>query len=238
MDAAAEARRAGAMPLPDLAIVKARRYQAAPVPGTAGLAGNTGSDHPAPKYGATEVMMSLTNLPAGRLAAVCLVAATALAGCVSKSDYNAVQAQNAQLEQKVATEQQRVTRLQNAIKYTVNSDQLFPSGSWTMSARGKNIIAGFAKKLAPTQENKLLVTGFTDDRPVGKGLMAKGVTSNEILSQKRADAVRDYLISQGVNPDLVTAQGLGDANPVASNATPAGRAKNRRVELSLAGSSN
>jgi chemotaxis protein MotB len=43
-----------------------------------------------------------------------------------------------------------------------------------------------------------------------------------------------YMISQGVNPNLVAAQGFGDANPVASNATPEGRAQNRRVELTLA----
>jgi chemotaxis protein MotB len=46
------------------------------------------------------------------------------------------------------------------------------------------------------------------------------------------------MISQGVKPNLVTAQGFGDANPVASNDTAAGRAQNRRVELTLAGSGN
>jgi outer membrane protein OmpA-like peptidoglycan-associated protein len=43
-----------------------------------------------------------------------------------------------------------------------------------------------------------------------------------------------YMISQGVNPNLI-AQGFGESNPVASNKTPEGRAKNRRVELNLAG---
>jgi chemotaxis protein MotB len=59
------------------------------------------------------------------------------------------------------------------------------------------------------------------------------VTSNEILSQKRAEAVMKFLISQGVKPDLVTAKGFGEQNPIAPNDTPEGRAKNRRVELSL-----
>jgi chemotaxis protein MotB len=57
--------------------------------------------------------------------------------------------------------------------------------------------------------------------------------SNQDLSQKRADAVMQYLISQGVNPSLVEAKGFGDADPVASNDTAQGRAKNRRVELAL-----
>jgi chemotaxis protein MotB len=64
--------------------------------------------------------------------------------------------------------------------------------------------------------------------------MKEGVTSNLILSQKRADTVMQYIISQGVKPNLISAQGFGEANPVASNATPEGRAQNRRVELTLA----
>jgi chemotaxis protein MotB len=49
----------------------------------------------------------------------------------------------------------------------------------------------------------------------------------------RADNVRAFLVSQGLNPSLVLAKGFGDADPAASNATPEGRAKNRRVQLSL-----
>jgi chemotaxis protein MotB len=93
-----------------------------------------------------------------------------------------------------------------------------------------------ASQLAPTQQNKILVTGYTDNAPIGPELRSQGVTSNQVLSQKRADAVMQYLISQGLNPNLVTARGLGDSNPVASNDTAQGRAKNRRVDLSLAGS--
>jgi chemotaxis protein MotB len=59
-----------------------------------------------------------------------------------------------------------------------------------------------------------------------------------VLSQKRADAVMQYLIAQGLKPDLVSAQGFGDANPVASNDTAQGRAKNRRVELTLGASAS
>ena len=47
-----------------------------------------------------------------------------------------------------------------------------------------------------------------------------------------------FMISQGVKPNLVTAQGFGDADPVASNATPQGKAQNRRVELTLANPSS
>ena len=160
-----------------------------------------------------------------------------LGACVSQSAYDALQAQNQQLQAQVAADKAQICRLQGAIKYTVNSDLLFPSGGWQMSDRGKQIIASFAAKLAPTQQNKILVSGYTDNAPIGAALQREGITSNEILSQKRAENVMDYVVSQGVKPDLIAAQGFGDTNPVASNNTPKGRAQNRRVALSLAGSS-
>lgn len=54
-----------------------------------------------------------------------------------------------------------------------------------------------------------------------------------MLSQMRADAVMHFLISQGMKQALVAAKGFDDADPVTSNDTEEGRAKNRRVELSL-----
>jgi chemotaxis protein MotB len=91
--------------------------------------------------------------------------------------------------------------------------------------------------LAPTQQNKILVSGYTDNAPIGPALQRQGITSNQVLSQKRAENVMEYLVSHGVKPDLISAQGFGDSNPVASNDAAQGRAQNRRVELSLAGSS-
>jgi chemotaxis protein MotB len=167
-----------------------------------------------------------------------------LSACVSQSSYDALQAQyqqaqqqNAALSNQVAADKAQICRLQGAIKYTVNSDLLFRPGSYEMSDRGKQIIAGFATKLAPTQQNKILVSGYTDNAPIGPALQRQGITSNQVLSQKRSENVMEYLVSQGVKPDLISAQGFGDSNPVASNDTAQGRAQNRRVELSLAGSS-
>jgi chemotaxis protein MotB len=171
-----------------------------------------------------------------RLIAVSLLSSTVLTGCVVwKSDYDKLQAQNQQLQAQLATSQQQITRLQGAIRYTVNSDLLFAPGSWQMRPQGQKIIADFAKKLAPSQQNHLMVSGYTDNAPIGPTLRQQGVTSNQELSQKRAEAVMQYLVSQGVRPDLVSAQGFGDASPVAPNDTAQGRAQNRRVELSLVG---
>jgi chemotaxis protein MotB len=144
-------------------------------------------------------------------------------------------AEIAAMKKELAADKVHVSRLQDAIKFTVNSDLLFRSGSWQMSPQGQEIIAKLAPRLAPFQQSKLVVNGYTDNGPVGPALQRQGITSNEVLSQKRAEAVMQYLISQGVKPDMISAQGFGAADPIASNDTAQGRAQNRRVELTLAG---
>jgi chemotaxis protein MotB len=141
----------------------------------------------------------------------------------------------AAMKRELTADKAQIGRLQNAIKYTVNSDLLFRSGSWEMSKPGQEIIAKLVPQLAPFQQTKLVVNGYTDNASIGQALQRQGITSNEVLSQKRAEAVMQYLISQGVKPDMISARGFGEANPVASNATAQGRAQNRRVEVTLAG---
>src|SRR2546425_12012073 len=119
-----------------------------------------------------------------------LIASVLLSACVSQSAYDQLQAQNQQLQQQtsalqaqVAADKAQIRRLQGAIQYTVNSDLLFPSGGWQMSDRGKHIIANMAVKLAPSQQDKVLVSGYTDNKPVGPALARQGITSNQGLSQ-------------------------------------------------------
>jgi chemotaxis protein MotB len=177
-----------------------------------------------------------------------LMAPVLLSACVSQSKYDDLQAQNQQLQQQnqqlqqqntsmsaqITSDKAQISRLQGAIKYTVDSDLLFAPGSWQMSTQGQQIIAKMALKLAPMQESKLVVNGYTDNSPIGPELQRQGITSNDVLSQKRAEAVMQYMISQGVKPELVTAQGHGESDPVAPNDTARGRAQNRRVEITLA----
>jgi chemotaxis protein MotB len=97
----------------------------------------------------------------------------------------------------------QITRLQNAIKVTVNSELLFPSGDWQMPVEAQQTIGKIVPILAPKQQTKIQVNGYTDNVPIGPGLMRQGVTSNLELSQKRADNVMQFMISRGVNPSLV-----------------------------------
>ena len=177
-----------------------------------------------------------------RFAGATSIIATLLAGCVSQQKYDALQLRYDELNQtmlsEITSKQMHIERLQNAVKVTVNDQLLFPSGEWQMPATAQQTIAKMAPILAPMQQTKIMVNGYTDNVPTGPGLMRQGITSNLILSQKRADNVMQFMISQGVKPNLVSAQGLGDADPVAPNNAAEGRAQNRRVELTLAGSGN
>ncbi|HSE86408.1 MAG TPA: OmpA family protein, partial [Candidatus Binatia bacterium] len=197
---------------------------------------------PLPRRGTNEGddKMSGWKFPQG--ATVTFTAMLLLAGCVSQKKYDTLDTQYQQLNQtmsaEVAANQMQITRLQNAIKVTVNSELLFPSGGWQMSGEAQQTIARIIPILAPNQKSKINVNGYTDNVPIGPGLMREGITSNLVLSQKRADNVMQFMISRGVNPSLVSAQGFGEKDPVASNDTPEGQAKNRRVELTVAGSGN
>ena len=139
-------------------------------------------------------------------------------------------------QRQMADDRVQINRLIGAIKYTVNSDLLFPSGSWQMSPAGQQIIAKMASQLASGQRLKLVVNGFTDNAPIGPELRRQGISTNQELSQKRAENVMEFLVSQGVRRELVIAQGFGEDDPIAPNDTPQGRANNRRVEITVAGS--
>jgi len=163
-----------------------------------------------------------------------------LGGCVPVSQYDALDNDynqlNSRLSSEISSQQVHITRLQGAVKIAVNSELLFPSGGWEMPSQAAATIAKMAPILAPMQQTRLLVNGYTDDTPIGPELMRQGVRTNQQLSLKRAQTVSNYLVSQGVNPNLLQAQGFGDADPAAPNNTPQGRAQNRRVEITLAGS--
>jgi chemotaxis protein MotB len=184
------------------------------------------------------VKVRLSRIVASAAAVLSLVGLI-LSACVPAQQYDALETDYNQLNQRlsgeISAQQVHISRLQGAIKVAVNSDLLFPSGSWQMPPQAAQLIAKMAPILAPFQQTTIIVTGYTDNVPIGPELRQQGVDSNQQLSLKRAQTVANFLISQGVNPNLVSARGLGDADPVAPNDTPQGRAQNRRVEVTLAG---
>jgi outer membrane protein OmpA-like peptidoglycan-associated protein len=107
------------------------------------------------------------------------------------------------------------------------SDVLFDFGKATLRPEAREKLAKVSGILLAYPTLKVRVEGNTDN--VGSDEF------NQTLSEKRADAVRDYLVSQSVNPDSLTAIGLGKTRPIASNDTAEGRQQNRRVEMVMSG---
>jgi flagellar motor protein MotB len=115
---------------------------------------------------------------------------------------------------------------------TMATDLAFPSGGYTLTRAGKHKLDDLMSTLTGLGPNdKIVVYGYTDNRPVGAALKKKGVEDNLDLSSKRANAVVRYVTSKGVNPDVISAKGRGDTHPAAPNDTAKGRAQNRRIEV-------
>ncbi|MBQ9732466.1 MAG: OmpA family protein [Alphaproteobacteria bacterium] len=87
------------------------------------------------------------------------------------------------------------------------------------------VLNSIAKVIAEYNKTKVMVSGYTDN--------TGNDTINIPLSQKRANAVSQYLNLHGVALGRIISQGFGSANPIASNSTPEGREQNRRVEITL-----
>jgi chemotaxis protein MotB len=166
----------------------------------------------------------------------------ALSACVSLQKYDQLeqdyQQLKAQMSAEVAADQVEITKLQGQLKITIKSDLLFPSGGSQINPEARQTLGKLAPTLTTLQQTRVVVDGYTDNLPVGPELQRAGVASNLQLSSMRADTVVQYLRSQGVNPNLLSAQGFGDTHPIASNDTPQGRAKNRRVDVTLVGPGN
>ena len=106
---------------------------------------------------------------------------------------------------------------------TLSGSLLFRSAESTLLSSAQVKLDQVAKALLAVRARNLIVEGHTD---------SQGSESyNQGLSQRRADAVRDYLVQKGYPADRIQARGKGKGSPIADNASPEGRANNRRVEI-------
>ena len=122
----------------------------------------------------------------------------------------------------------RVTASEQGILDATLADRIveFDSGKATLTATGQAILDQMAGAMQKLAGRKFEIIGHTDNQ----GLKA----SNQSLSEARAAAVKTYLIGKGINGDTLGILGQGSDRPVASNATPDGRARNRRIEFRIA----
>ena len=108
---------------------------------------------------------------------------------------------------------------------TYARDVLFNSGKSTFKTETDKVLQAMTVIFKEYPKANFSIEGHTDSDG------AK--TSNQLLSERRASAVRDYLISNGIAADRLTSKGFGEDNPIDSNKTRAGKANNRRVEVKL-----
>ena len=106
-------------------------------------------------------------------------------------------------------------------------DVLFDFNKYTLKPEARERLARISGIVLAYPDLKLQIEGYTDS--IGSD------EYNQTLSEKRAESVRDYLVSSGVSMNNVAAEGLGKADPVADNSTAAGRKLNRRVEMIVSG---
>jgi outer membrane protein OmpA-like peptidoglycan-associated protein len=106
---------------------------------------------------------------------------------------------------------------------TLSGSVLFRSNESTLTAEARTRLGEVADALLATRERSILIEGHTD---------AQGSDAQNLdLSQRRADAVRSFLVERGYDRGLVRAVGVGEGHPLADNDTDEGRANNRRVEI-------
>jgi OOP family OmpA-OmpF porin len=110
---------------------------------------------------------------------------------------------------------------------SLSGDALFANNSAVLTDAGKAAVDPIIAEVFAITNSEVSLVGHADSR--GKD------DYNKALSQRRAQSVADYMVSKGVAASAISVAGLGESNPVATNATPEGRAKNRRVDASLKG---
>ncbi|MDW8337217.1 MAG: OmpA family protein [Tepidimonas sp.] len=135
--------------------------------------------------------------------------------------------QKREMEQATAGTGVAVTQTaDNRLKLEIPSDISFDVGRADIKPNFRSVLDTFADGLKRNPAARVTIIGHTDN--TGSDAI------NNPLSINRAAAVRDYLVSRGVGIERIAIDGRGAREPIASNATPEGRAKNRRVEIFVA----
>ncbi len=133
--------------------------------------------------------------------------------------------QEAQLRARLEGTGVRVVREGNNLKLIMPGNITFATDSAQISPSFYPILDSVAIVLKEFDNTSINVSGFTDS--TGPDMY------NQELSERRANSVASYLVRSGVLPGRIQARGFGERYPIASNATPEGRAMNRRVEISI-----
>lgn len=156
--------------------------------------------------------------------AVGAIAGAAVGGTTGALIGKKMDKQAAELEEQLGNNAE-VERIGEGIKVTFESGILFQTGKADLNNSSKEALTKFAKTLMEYPDTDVMIYGHTD--------ITGSDAINQPLSENRANAVKRYLVGEGVGGSRITTQGMGSSAPVASNDTEAGRQQNRRVEIAI-----
>jgi len=135
------------------------------------------------------------------------------------------------LKKEVKAGQIEVTQLRDGLRVNVSQDILFDSGSAALDKSGTAVLGRVATELKKSS-HQILVIGHSDNKPI-RPTLAKQYPSNWELAGARAASVVRLFTRSGLPSKRMRAVSVADSQPVASNKTEEGRAKNRRIEIRL-----
>jgi outer membrane protein OmpA-like peptidoglycan-associated protein len=156
--------------------------------------------------------------------AVGAIAGAAVGGTVGTLIGKKMDKQKAELEAQLG-KNASVERIGEGIKVTFESGILFETGKAVLSESSKTALTKFSATLKEYTDTNVMIYGHTDNTGSDK--------INQPLSENRANAVKDFLVGQGVASSRIATKGMGSSSPVATNDTEAGRTQNRRVEVAI-----
>jgi chemotaxis protein MotB len=135
------------------------------------------------------------------------------------------------LKKELKAGQIEVTQLRDGLRVNVSQDILFDSGSAALDKNGTSVLSRVATELKKSS-HQILVIGHTDNKPI-RPVLAKRYPSNWELAGARAASVVRLFARSGLSNKRMLAVSVADSQPVASNNTEEGRARNRRIEIRL-----
>ncbi len=137
------------------------------------------------------------------------------------------------LKSEIADGEIRLSQASGRIQVDLVDKILFDSGEASLSERGAEVLARLGTVLAKVEGRSIFVSGHTDDAPPSQRLAATFPTNWELSVARAVNVVRFLQEKAKLPAKRLVAAGYGDTHPVASNSTPKGRARNRRIEILL-----
>ncbi|OVE75524.1 hypothetical protein BVX98_07350 [bacterium F11] len=135
------------------------------------------------------------------------------------------------LQEEVEAGQVTITQLEGKLTVNVADKIFFDSGKTQLNKSGKEVLFRLADVIKGLEKKQVVIEGHTDNAKIGPSLREKFPTNWELSTSRATEVVRFLEEKGGIEPYRLIAVGYGSSRPVADNATPKGKAKNRRIEI-------